>query len=164
MFDLEKVKIGVLGLGYVGLPLAVEFGKKIPTIGLDINQARVDELKSGRDSSLEVDPEELTTANLLEFTSDANELSECNFYIVTVPTPIDQHKQPDLSPLVGASKMLGKLLSKGDIAVFESTVYPGATEEVCVPLMEQGSGLRFNQDFLSVTVLNESIQGTRSIA
>lgn len=147
MFDLEKVKIGVLGLGYVGLPLAVEFGKKIPTIGLDINQARVDELKSGRDSSLEVDPEELTTANLLEFTSDANELSECNFYIVTVPTPIDQHKQPDLSPLVGASKMLGKLLSKGDIAVFESTVYPGATEEVCVPLMEQGSGLRFNQDF-----------------
>jgi len=147
MFDLEKVKIGVLGLGYVGLPLAVEFGKQIPTIGLDIQQARVDELKSGKDSSLEVDPEELATATLLQFTAVPQDLAECNFYIITVPTPIDQHKQPDLSPLIGASRMLGKLLKTGDIAVFESTVYPGATEEVCVPLMEEFSGLKFNQDF-----------------
>jgi len=147
MFDLEKVKIGVLGLGYVGLPLAVEFGKQIPTIGLDIQQARVDELKSGKDSSLEVDPEELATATLLQFTAVPQDLAECNFYIITVPTPIDQHKQPDLSPLIGASRMLGKLLKTGDIAVFESTVYPGATEEVCVPLMEEISGLKFNQDF-----------------
>lgn len=147
MFDFEKVKIGVLGLGYVGLPLAVEFGKQIPTIGLDINRARVDELKSGKDSSLEVDPSELATATLLEYTSAPEDLSECNFYIVTVPTPIDRHKQPDLSPLIGASRMLGKLLKTGDIAVFESTVYPGATEEVCVPLMEEVSGLKFNRDF-----------------
>ena len=147
MFDFERVKIGVLGLGYVGLPLAVEFGKKIPTIGLDINHARVEELESGRDSSLEVDPAELKTASLLQFTSDPEDLVECNFYIVTVPTPIDRHKQPDLSPLIGASRMLGKILRKGDIAVFESTVYPGATEEVCVPLMEEISGLELNQDF-----------------
>jgi UDP-N-acetyl-D-galactosamine dehydrogenase len=147
MFDLEKVKIGVLGLGYVGLPLAVEFGKIIPTIGLDINQARIDELKEGRDSSLEVEPEELTEAALLEYTADPNDLASCNFYIVTVPTPIDQHKQPDLSPLVGASKMLGELIAKDDIAVFESTVYPGATEEVCVPLIEEISGLKYNRDF-----------------
>lgn len=147
MFDFEKVNIGVLGLGYVGLPLAVEFGKQIPTIGLDINQARVDELKSGRDSSLEVEPDELATATQLKFTADPADLSACNFYIVTVPTPIDRHKQPDLSPLIGASRMLGKLLKKGDIAVFESTVYPGATEEVCVPLMEEISGLKFNRDF-----------------
>jgi len=147
MFDFEKVTIGVLGLGYVGLPLAVEFGKQIRTIGLDINHARIDELKSGRDSSLEVDPEELATANLLEFTANPDDLTVCNFFIVTVPTPIDKHKQPDFSPLVGASRMLGKLLKKGDIAVFESTVYPGATEEVCVPLMEQISGLEYNKDF-----------------
>ncbi|MCB1879789.1 MAG: Vi polysaccharide biosynthesis UDP-N-acetylglucosamine C-6 dehydrogenase TviB [Chromatiaceae bacterium] len=147
MFDFENVKIGVLGLGYVGLPLAVEFGKQIHTTGLDINKARVQELKSGKDSSLEVDPEELVSAALLKFTSEPSDLSACNFYIVTVPTPIDQHKQPDLSPLVGASRMLGKLLKSGDIVVFESTVYPGATEEVCVPLMEEVSGLKFNQDF-----------------
>lgn len=147
MFDIENVKIGVLGLGYVGLPLAVEFGKQLHTTGLDINKARVEELKSGKDSSLEVDPEELVSAAMLKFTSEPSDLSTCNFYIVTVPTPIDQHKQPDLSPLIGASRMLGKLLKTGDIAVFESTVYPGATEEVCVPLMEEVSGLRFNQDF-----------------
>lgn len=147
MFDIDKVTIGVLGLGYVGLPLAVEFGKQIRTIGLDINKSRIDELKSGKDSSLEVDPEELATATLLEFTANPDDLTECNFYIVTVPTPIDKHKQPDFSPLIGASRMLGKLLKQGDIAVFESTVYPGATEEVCVPLMEQISGLKYNQDF-----------------
>jgi len=145
--DIKNTRIGVLGLGYVGLPLAVEFGKKIPTVGLDINQARVDELKSGKDSSLEVEPEELTTAKFLEYTADPEGLRDCNVYIITVPTPIDQHKQPDLSPLVGASRMLGKLLNKDDVAVFESTVYPGATEEVCVPVMEEISGQRFNEDF-----------------
>ncbi|HEB95862.1 MAG TPA: Vi polysaccharide biosynthesis UDP-N-acetylglucosamine C-6 dehydrogenase TviB [Sedimenticola thiotaurini] len=147
MFAIEEVKIGVLGLGYVGLPLAVEFGRTLPTVGLDINQARIDELKAGRDSSLEVEPEELVKATRLEYTSDPRDLAGCNVYIVTVPTPIDEHKQPDLSPLEGASRMLGGLLKKGDIAIFESTVYPGATEEVCVPIMEQLSGLRFNEDF-----------------
>ncbi len=148
MFNKEKeIRIGVLGLGYVGLPLAVEFGKKIPTVGLDINADRIAELKSGKDSSLEVEPEELITASQLTFTADPEGLRDCNVYIVTVPTPIDDYKQPDLSPLVGASQMLGKLLDKGDVAIFESTVYPGATEEVCVPIMEEVSGLAFNQDF-----------------
>ncbi|MBW9272342.1 MAG: Vi polysaccharide biosynthesis UDP-N-acetylglucosamine C-6 dehydrogenase TviB [Candidatus Thiodiazotropha sp. (ex. Lucinisca nassula)] len=147
MFDLGKVHIGVLGLGYVGLPLAVEFGKKYPTIGLDINDARVAELKSGQDSSLEVDPEELHKVPYLSYTSNLDDLKPCNIYIVTVPTPINEHKQPDLSPLIGASHALGKVLKKGDIAIFESTVYPGATEEVCVPIMEADSGLKFNQDF-----------------
>ncbi|MCU7943191.1 MAG: Vi polysaccharide biosynthesis UDP-N-acetylglucosamine C-6 dehydrogenase TviB [Candidatus Thiodiazotropha sp. (ex Cardiolucina cf. quadrata)] len=147
MFDLGKVHIGVLGLGYVGLPLAVEFGKKYPTIGLDINDARVAELKSGQDSSLEVDPEELRKVPYLSYTSNLDDLKPCNIYIVTVPTPINEHKQPDLSPLIGASHALGKVLKKGDIAIFESTVYPGATEEVCIPIMEADSGLKFNQDF-----------------
>ncbi|MEW8084565.1 MAG: Vi polysaccharide biosynthesis UDP-N-acetylglucosamine C-6 dehydrogenase TviB [Candidatus Thiodiazotropha endolucinida] len=147
MFDLGKVHIGVLGLGYVGLPLAVEFGKKYPTIGLDINDARVAELKSGQDSSLEVDPEELRKVPYLSYTSNLDDLKPCNIFIVTVPTPINEHKQPDLSPLIGASHALGKVLKNGDIAIFESTVYPGATEEVCVPIMEADSGLKFNQDF-----------------
>ncbi|MEW8430672.1 MAG: Vi polysaccharide biosynthesis UDP-N-acetylglucosamine C-6 dehydrogenase TviB, partial [gamma proteobacterium symbiont of Ctena orbiculata] len=147
MFDLGKVHIGVLGLGYVGLPLAVEFGKKYPTIGLDINEARVAELKSGQDSSLEVDPEELQQVPHLSYTSNLDDLKPCNVYVVTVPTPINEHKQPDLSPLIGASHALGRVLKKGDIAIFESTVYPGATEEVCIPIMEADSGLRFNEDF-----------------
>ncbi len=147
MSDLENVHIGVLGLGYVGLPLAVEFGKKFPTVGLDINEARVQELKSGKDSSLEVDPEELVQVPHLSYTSNLEDLKPCNVYIVTVPTPINEHKQPDLSPLVGASHALGKVLKPGDVAIFESTVYPGATEEVCVPIMEADSGLKFNQDF-----------------
>ncbi|MCU7918824.1 MAG: Vi polysaccharide biosynthesis UDP-N-acetylglucosamine C-6 dehydrogenase TviB [Candidatus Thiodiazotropha sp. (ex Epidulcina cf. delphinae)] len=147
MFDLGKAHIGVLGLGYVGLPLAVEFGKKYPTIGLDINEARVQELKEGRDSSLEVDPAELQQVPHLSFTSSLDDLKSCGIYIVTVPTPINEHKQPDLSPLIGASHALGKVLKPGDIAIFESTVYPGATEEVCVPIMEADSGLTFNQDF-----------------
>lgn len=147
MLDMNGVRIGVLGLGYVGLPLAVEFGHKIPTIGLDINQARVAELKGGKDSSLEVEPEELIAAKLLEYTTEPADLHHCNVFIVTVPTPIDQHKRPDLSPLVGASRMLGGLLKPGDVAIFESTVYPGATEEVCVPIMEELSGLTFNRDF-----------------
>ena len=147
MIDLGKVHIGVLGLGYVGLPLAVEFGKKFPTIGLDINDARVQELKEGRDSSLEVDPAELQQVPHLSYTNNLDDLKPCNVFIVTVPTPINEHKQPDLSPLVGASHALGKVLKPGDIAIFESTVYPGATEEVCVPIMEADSGLKFNQDF-----------------
>ncbi len=147
MSDLENVHIGVLGLGYVGLPLAVEFGKKFPTVGLDINEARVQELKSGKDSSLEVDPAELVQVPHLSYTSNLEDLKPCNVYIVTVPTPINEHKQPDLSPLVGASHALGKVLKPGDVAIFESTVYPGATEEVCVPIMEADSGLKFNQDF-----------------
>ncbi|MCG8016402.1 MAG: Vi polysaccharide biosynthesis UDP-N-acetylglucosamine C-6 dehydrogenase TviB [Candidatus Thiodiazotropha sp. 'RUGA'] len=147
MIDFDKVHIGVLGLGYVGLPLAVEFGKKFPTIGLDINEARVEELKQGKDSSLEVDPTELQQVPHLSYTSQLEDLKPCNVFIVTVPTPINEHKQPDLSPLVGASHALGKVMKPGDIAIFESTVYPGATEEVCVPIMEQESGLTFNQDF-----------------
>jgi UDP-N-acetyl-D-galactosamine dehydrogenase len=147
MIDLGKVHIGVLGLGYVGLPLAVEFGKQFPTIGLDINEARVEELKQGRDSSLEVDPIELKQVPHLTYTSNLDDLKSCNVFIITVPTPINEHKQPDLSPLIGASHALGKVLKPGNIAIFESTVYPGATEEVCVPIMEADSGLKFNQDF-----------------
>lgn len=147
MHTLDNVKIGMIGLGYVGLPLAVEFGKKMPVIGLDINQARIDELKAGKDSSLEVEPEELVKATQLSYTSNPSDLDQCNVYIVTVPTPIDNHKRPDLSPLIGASHAVGKLLKKDDIVIFESTVYPGATEEVCIPIMEAESGLTYNQDF-----------------
>jgi UDP-N-acetyl-D-galactosamine dehydrogenase len=147
MFDLGNTRIGVLGLGYVGLPLAVEFGKRFPTVGLDINQARVQELKEGRDSSLEVEPEELQQVPHISYTSNLDDIRDCNVYIVTVPTPINEHKQPDLSPLIGASQALGKVIKPGDIAIFESTVYPGATEEDCVPIIEAGSGLTFNKDF-----------------
>jgi len=147
MLTLENTHIGILGLGYVGLPLAVEFGKKFPTIGFDINTPRVEELKSGQDSTLEVDPEELKTATQLSYTANQDDLKACNVYIVTVPTPIDNYKRPDLSPLFGASKMLSNVIGKGDVVIFESTVYPGATEEDCVPLIEEGSGLVFNKDF-----------------
>ncbi|HFE32622.1 MAG TPA: Vi polysaccharide biosynthesis UDP-N-acetylglucosamine C-6 dehydrogenase TviB [Gammaproteobacteria bacterium] len=147
MFELDKIQIGIIGLGYVGLPLAVELGKRYPTKGLDISASRVAELQSGRDSTLEVEPEELKLATQLSYSSDPRDLADCNFYIVTVPTPIDSAKRPDLSPLEGASRTLGEILNKGDVVVFESTVYPGATEEVCVPLLEEGSGLTFNQDF-----------------
>ncbi len=147
MLDLAKTRIGVIGLGYVGLPLAVEFGKRYPTIGLDINAARVKELKEGRDSSLEVEPEELQKVPHLSYTSEPDDIKDCNVYIVTVPTPINEHKQPDLSPLIGASHVLGKVIKKGDVAIFESTVYPGATEDDCVPIIEADSGLTFNQDF-----------------
>lgn len=145
--SLATTRIGVLGLGYVGLPLAVESGKKYPTIGFDIDSARVEELNAGQDSSLEVSPEELLSADMLSFTDRNEDLLDCNVYIVTVPTPIDQHKQPDLSPLESASRLLAGLVRSGDIAIFESTVYPGATEEVCVPLIEEGSGLQYNRDF-----------------
>ncbi|MCP3866955.1 MAG: Vi polysaccharide biosynthesis UDP-N-acetylglucosamine C-6 dehydrogenase TviB [Gammaproteobacteria bacterium] len=147
MNNLEDVRIGILGLGYVGLPLAVEFGKLVPTVGLDINEDRVAELLSGTDSSLEVEPSELKTATKLTYTSNPDDLKDCNVYIVTVPTPIDRNKRPDLSPLVGASRMLGGLIAQDDVAIFESTVYPGATEEICVPIMEEVSGLTFNEGF-----------------
>ncbi len=147
MLTLENIKIGLIGLGYVGLPLAVEFGKKYPTIGLDIIPERITELKAGKDSSLEVEPEELAKAALLSYTCDLRELQTCNVYIVTVPTPIDNLKRPDLSPLENASKSVGKILSKGDIVIYESTVYPGATEETCIPLLEEASGLQLNKNF-----------------
>jgi UDP-N-acetyl-D-galactosamine dehydrogenase len=147
MFDLSKARIGIIGLGYVGLPLAVEFGKHYPTIGFDIKQARIEELKAGRDSSLEVEPAELQQVPHLNYTHQLNDLESCNVYIATVPTPINRHKQPDLQPLIGASTAIGQLLKPGDIAIFESTVYPGATEEDCVPIMEQVSGLTLNRDF-----------------
>jgi len=141
------MKIALIGLGYVGLPLAVEFGKKYEVIGFDINQARVDELRRGEDSTLEVEPEELALASQLSFTTDLEGIRDCKIFIVTVPTPIDQHKRPDLTPLERSSSAIGKLLKQGDIVIYESTVYPGATEEVCVPILEAESGLVFNQDF-----------------
>lgn len=144
---LDKIKIAVIGLGYVGLPLAVEFGKKRDVTGFDINQARIAELQSGKDSTLEVEPEELAEAAQLSFSSNLDDLRDCNVYIVTVPTPIDRHKQPDLTPLRKASETVGSVLSKGDIVIYESTVYPGATEDDCVPILEAQSGLVFNQDF-----------------
>lgn len=149
MLTISDIKIAVIGLGYVGLPLAVEFGKKHPVIGFDINQSRIDELNSGTDHTLEVSNNELASAKQLQFSSDINDLAECNFYIVTVPTPIDEYKQPDLTPLVKASTAIGSVLKEGDIVVYESTVYPGATEEVCIPELERSSGLIFNEDFFA---------------
>lgn len=149
MLNINNIKIAVIGLGYVGLPLAVEFGKKYPVVGFDINQSRINELKSGTDHTLEVNDKELYSAKQLQFSSDINELAECNFYIVTVPTPIDEYKQPDLTPLVKASTSIGSVLKTGDIVVYESTVYPGATEEVCIPELERSSGLTFNKDFFA---------------
>jgi UDP-N-acetyl-D-galactosamine dehydrogenase len=149
MFDLASTRIGIIGLGYVGLPLAVELGKHYPTVGFDISTRRVDELKKGHDGTLEVTSDELKQATRLTYSTALDDLKDCNFYIVTVPTPIDQAKRPDLTPLESASRTLGKVLRKGDVVVFESTVYPGATEEVCVPIMEAGSGLKFNQDFFA---------------
>ena len=145
--NLEKVKIAVIGQGYVGLPLAIEFGKKYPTIGFDVNEGRIDELKKGVDHTNEASPEQLSSAKQLTFSANINDISTCNIYIVTVPTPIDEFKTPDLNPLRGASTMLGKILKKGDTVIYESTVYPGCTEEVCVPLLEQASELVFNTDF-----------------
>lgn len=147
MLTLEGKKVCVLGLGYVGLPLAVEFGKQLSTVGFDINTDRVAELRSGNDSTLEVEPELLQQADQLNFTASLQEVADCNIYIVTVPTPIDEHKQPDLTPLESASAAIGQVLKSGDIVIYESTVYPGATEEVCVPELERVSGLTFNQDF-----------------
>jgi UDP-N-acetyl-D-galactosamine dehydrogenase len=147
MEQLLNAKVAVIGLGYVGLPLAVEFGKKFQTIGFDINTSRVTELNDGFDRTLEVDSVELKEAGQLRCSSEASDITGCDFYIVTVPTPIDEHKQPDLTPLRKASELLGKVITKNSIVIYESTVYPGATEETCVPILEQVSGLTFNQDF-----------------
>ncbi len=149
MLDLATTHLGIVGLGYVGLPLAVEFGKQFPTLGLDINAARIRELQAGTDSTLEVTPEELRQAKHLRYTHRVEDLADCNVYIVTVPTPVDEYKRPDFRPLIGASTTVGKLLKPGDVAIYESTVYPGATEEVCVPILERESGLRFNADFFA---------------
>jgi len=146
-FNLRKLKVGVIGLGYVGLPLAVEFGRRFTTVGFDVKSARVDELRQGRDSTLETTPQELAEAGKLSFTTRLEDLRPCSVYVVTVPTPIDDYKRPDLTPLEKASESVGKVLKKGDVVVYESTVYPGCTEEVCVPILERVSGLRFNKDF-----------------
>ncbi len=140
-------KIGIIGLGYVGLPIAVEFGKHLPVIGFDINEVRIEELKKGYDRTREVNAEELKLARQLTFTCKLNELRSANHFIITVPTPIDEFKNPDLRPLESASRTVGSVLKKGDIVIYESTVYPGCTEEVCVPILEKTSGLRFNHDF-----------------
>ena len=142
-----EYSVGIIGLGYVGLPLAVESGKLYPTVGFDINSTRVEELRNGIDKTLEVEEEELLRAEKLSYTFDANDLRNCNFFIVTVPTPIDKFKNPDLTPLKRASELIGNLLKGGDIVVYESTVFPGCTEDECVPILEAASGLRFNQDF-----------------
>lgn len=141
--------LGVIGLGYVGLPLAVEFGRIQPVVGFDINSERIEALKSGVDSTLEVDSDELRAAVQLTYSSDPSDLEKCTIYIVTVPTPIDAHKRPDLTPLIKASETVGRVLKKGDTVIFESTVYPGATEEECVPVLERVSGLTFNKDFFA---------------
>ena len=146
-FDIRKIRIGVVGLGYVGLPLAVEFGRKYPTVGFDVKAARIEELESGKDSTLEVSGDELKEAKHLSFTSASSGLEDCNFYIVTVPTPIGDGNRPLLTPLRKASIAIGGVLKPGDIVVYESTVYPGATEEFCVPFLEQESGLKLNEDF-----------------
>jgi UDP-N-acetyl-D-galactosamine dehydrogenase len=145
--DLSNARIGIVGLGYVGLPLAVELGRRYPTVGFDINEARVAELREGRDSSLECDAQELKSADRLRYTTEPKDLAECNVFIVTVPTPIDEHKEPDLRPLESASRTLGSVIRPGSVIVYESTVYPGATEEVCIPIVEQVSGLKYNVDF-----------------
>ncbi|OLQ92094.1 Vi polysaccharide biosynthesis protein VipA/TviB [Vibrio panuliri] len=148
-FEIEKAKIGIIGLGYVGLPLAVEFGKKYDTYGFDINPNRIDELKRGHDSTLECSDNELVEATHLKYSSQLEELKQCNVYVVTVPTPIDEHKQPDLTPLIKASEALGTIINAGDVIVYESTVYPGATEDDCIPIVEKVSGLTFNKDFFA---------------
>ncbi|MDX3984269.1 MAG: Vi polysaccharide biosynthesis UDP-N-acetylglucosamine C-6 dehydrogenase TviB [Achromobacter sp.] len=147
MLQIQDVKLAVVGLGYVGLPLAVEFGKKRSVIGFDINTRRIDALKAGHDHTLEVSDEELAEAAQLTYTADRAGLGKANVFIVTVPTPIDEYKQPDLTPLVKASETIGAVLKRGDIVIYESTVYPGATEEDCVPVLERVSGLKFNVDF-----------------
>jgi len=149
MKPLETTKIAIVGLGYVGLPLAVEFGKRYETVGFDVNAARIDELRDGIDSTLEVDAEEMASATRLSFSTMLDDIRGCKVYIVTVPTPIDAAKRPDLTPLIKASESLGKVIAAGDIVVYESTVYPGCTEEVCIPILEKVSGLVYNRDFFA---------------
>jgi len=145
--SVKNTSIAIIGLGYVGLPLAVEFGKQYPTVGFDINQKRIQELQAGQDITLEMSTDELADAVQLRYSTAVADIAQCNVYIVTVPTPIDEYKQPDLTPLIKASELIGKVLKPNDVVVYESTVYPGATEEVCVPLLEKHSGLTFNKDF-----------------
>lgn len=147
--DLNHTKIGVIGLGYVGLPLAVEFGRHYSTVGFDINEKRIEELKGGEDRTLECSAEELKLAVKLSFTAKLDALCECNTFIITVPTPVDKHNRPDLTPLIKASETLGKVIKKNDVVIYESTVYPGATEEDCIPVIEKISGLKFNADFFA---------------
>jgi UDP-N-acetyl-D-galactosamine dehydrogenase len=147
--DLADIRIGVIGLGYVGLPLAVYLSRHFPVVGFDVDASRVDELERGIDRTREVTDEEFAAAKTLSYSADIGELASCNFYIVTVPTPVDQAKRPDLSALLGASRTVGSVLSPGDVVVYESTVFPDATEEVCVPELEKASGLKFNQDFFA---------------
>lgn len=149
MQKLEDIKLAIIGLGYVGLPLAVEFGKHRTVVGFDINQPRIQALRAGHDSTREVSDDELKQAGKLSFSFNLDELSDCNTFVVTVPTPIDQYNQPDLTPLIKASESIGKVLKKGDLVIYESTVYPGATEEDCVPILEKCSGLKFNVDFFA---------------
>ena len=146
---LSDVHLGVIGLGYVGLPLAVEFGRRYPTVGFDINERRIEDLKAGKDRTLEVSAEELKLANRLSYTSNLDALRGCNTFIVTVPTPVDKHNSPDLTPLIRASETLGKVIKTNDVVIYESTVYPGATEEECIPIIEKVSGLKFNVDFFA---------------
>jgi len=147
--DLNDVRVGVIGLGYVGLPLAVEFGKQLPTVGFDIRDERIAQLREGEDLTREVTPAELKEAAQLSYTSNLDDARGCNVYIVTVPTPIDEFNQPDLTPLRKASESVGKVIGKGDVVIYESTVYPGATEEECIPIVERVSGLKYNQDFFA---------------
>jgi len=147
--NIDKIKLGIIGLGYVGLPLAVEFGKKRSVVGFDINPKRIEELRLGIDVTLEVDSTELLQAGQLTFSTNLEDLRTCNYFIVTVPTPIDEHKRPDLMPLIKASQTIGQVLKPGDVVIYESTVYPGCTEEDCVPILEKVSGLKFNQDFFA---------------
>lgn len=149
MINLSNVKLGVIGLGYVGLPLAVEFGKHFDTVGFDINSPRVNELKAGHDHTLEVDESELIQSTRLTYTDNLQGIASCNIYIVTVPTPVDKYNRPDLTPLIKASESLGKVIKKGDVVIYESTVYPGATEDDCIPVIERISGLKFNEDFFA---------------
>ncbi|MEC9340418.1 MAG: nucleotide sugar dehydrogenase [Pseudomonadota bacterium] len=149
MLNLDGTRIAIIGLGYVGLPLAVEFGRRFPTVGYDISSARVAELREGSDSTLEATPEELAAAKLLQYSDDEADLSACNTYIVTVPTPVDEHRRPDLSPLKSASELLGRVIGKGDVVIYESTVFPGCTEEICIPIVEAVSNLKFNVDFFA---------------
>lgn len=149
MQTINNAKLAIIGLGYVGLPLAVEFGKKYSTLGFDINATRLAELNQGHDSTLEVSDEELAQATQLSYSNQIDDLKDCNIFIVTVPTPINDNKQPDLTPLIKASETIGQVLKKGDIVIYESTVYPGATEEDCVPVLERVSGLKFNEDFFA---------------
>ena len=145
--NLADIKLAIIGLGYVGLPLAVEFGKQRSVVGFDINPQRIAQLRSGHDQTLETEPEELRAASLLSFSTELQDLRNCNCFIVTVPTPIDEHKRPDLTPLIKASETVGKVLKPGDIVIYESTVYPGCTEEDCVPVLEKFSGLKYQQGF-----------------